>query len=854
MEETKRKIVIQDLSDKVWANHRLHEVARSIDIAWLKKELNLKWSQIVTEALAIRAIEAAAILACSKQMERRRLAFRIATNAFELFEESDAPFDAALRVVLTRLGNFPSTETRPTVNSALSILPWTLATEELRRSDARTITINDRNIRLTNFQFGLWNDLVKTSSVALSAPTSAGKSFVLQNYIVSKLNKKNCNIVYIVPTRALIAQVSFNLINQSKRQDQVLPDIITVPLGSNSPVPEKSVFVMTQERIHLLLNAHPSFTADLVVVDEAHSIADGSRGILLHTVIEELLSRSKGTQVLFASPTIRNLDVFERIFGIERMSRRLSKETTVAQNFIVVKSDGAQKGHLSASALGDLRSPIPIGDIPFELSLRSKVQKLAHIPVVLGRGHPNLIYANGPDEAERTALQIASHFSGRKPSPEQSALSRLVKESVHGKFALSECVLKGVGFHYSNIPTIARQGIETAFTNGALDFLVSTSTLLQGVNLPARNIFMLNPTKGQNSPLDSTDFWNLSGRAGRLRQEFQGNIFLIDYEQWAKRPLSGPKDANIIPAIETAIKLRHRDLIDTIQTDERKQLRKQQIDLDTAFVRLFIDLKQGLLTRTLQRAGINANDVHDVRSALETAAKSITLPAHVLRQTPNVSAHKQQQLYLRLRIEIESNPKAAIHLVPLRPEEPRSFDSYASILRLCHEVILGYDTSRNRHRFHAVMAWQWMRGWPIPKIIDRQIKRQPTVDVRKVIRSTLEVIENEIRFQTVRLFGCYNAILKFALIGAGASDLVENIPDLALYLEIGASNRTMVSFIALGLSRATAIRLNGWCSDQELEMDIAESLRWLRRRDLDKLELPELLLAELKAMLENNLS
>lgn len=307
-----------------------------------------------------------------------------------------------------------------------------------------------------------------------------------------------------------------------------------------------------------------------------------------------------------------------------------------------------------------------------------------------------------------------------------------------------------------------------------------------------------------------------------------------------------------MPAIETALKLRQGDLIDTIQSDERKKIRKQQADLDTAFVRLFVDLKQGILSRTLQRAGIGGRDVQDVRSALEIAAKSITLPIHILRQTPNVSAYKQQQLYLRLSAEIGASPKSAAHLIPLRPEEPRSFDSYASILKLCHEIILGYDTSRNRHRFHAVMAWQWMRGWPIPKIIDRQIKRHPAEDLRKIIRATLEVIESDIRFQTVRLFACYNAILKFAFLEAGAGNLTDSIPDLALYLEIGASNRTMVSFITLGLSRATAIRLNGWCSDQELQMSVAESLKWLRSQNLEQLELPELLLVELKSMLENS--
>src|SRR5262249_26179721 len=150
---------------------------------------------------------------------------------------------------------------------------------------------------------------------------------------------------------------------------------------------------------------------------------------------------------------------------------------------------------------------------------------------------------------------------------------------------------------------MVRQEIETAFWAGDLDYLVCTSTLLQGVNLPAKNRFVLNPTKGQNAPMDSADFWNLAGRAGRLRQEFQGNIFLIDYEFWPRKVLNGPKDITITSAIESALRVRRDELMDTIQTNE-KRLRKRQIDLDTAFVRLFSDMKDGVLPRTLTRSGV----------------------------------------------------------------------------------------------------------------------------------------------------------------------------------------------------------------------------------------------------------
>src|SRR5690606_29008122 len=50
-----------------------------------------------------------------------------------------------------------------------------------------------------------------------------------------------------------------------------------------------------------------------------------------------------------------------------------------------------------------------------------------------------------------------------------------------------------------------------------------TSTLLEGVNLPAKNIFILSNAIGLTKFTD-IDFWNLAGRAGRLTQELSGNI------------------------------------------------------------------------------------------------------------------------------------------------------------------------------------------------------------------------------------------------------------------------------------------------------------------------------------------
>lgn len=111
----------------------------------------------------------------------------------------------------------------------------------------------------------------------------------------------------------------------------------------------------------------------------------------------------------------------------------------------------------------------------------------------------------------------------------------------------------------------------------------------------------------------------------------------------------------------------------------------------------------------------------------------------------------------------------------------------------------------------------------------KEIKfRQDIIDTRKIIRETLQVIEEAIRFQTIRLFGCYRTILAYALREIGEIKLSEQILDVELFLEIGASSKTMVSLISLGLSRTVAIKLNGARSDLDPELDKKEALEWLR--------------------------
>ncbi len=843
--------MIQELSDKVWGNSRFHEAAQRIEIAWLTREIGgvVDVPPDITDATKL--MRSAAILACSATADHRRAAFRVATCAYELFGADKFPMDQALRVVLTRLGNFPSIGTRANVDLAHVSLPLVLAVEEISSAEAHEVTINGNTVLLTDFQRRLWLSLLQSRRIALAAPTSAGKSFVLQGYLSALFDSDQPkSVVYVVPTRALIAQVADDLAIQFRGMGQTIPAIVTIPVDAETKLEVRAIYVMTQERVQLALGSHSDFSADVIIVDEAHSIADGSRGVLLQWVIDDLLARNPTAQILFASPAIRNLDVFGRLFGLGDVVEFASVEPTVAQNFLITTVESATKGKLSIHTAGDGSKPLrEVATLQLGRTVASRTEKLVHIPAELGRGHSNIIYANGAAEAESVALQLAELMADREPTEGRLALSDLAKETVHTNYALVECIKYGIAFHYSNIPTQLRRAIEAAVSSGEVDYLVCTSTLLQGVNLPAKNIFMFAPEKGRTKALESTDFWNLAGRAGRLKREFQGNIFLIDYEKWKKKPLDGPKDAIVTPAIEANLN-DDRDALMTVIAGAPAAGRRDDTDLETTFVRLYTDFKDGDLSQTFQRAGLAAGDAQSdlLKAALSAASEQLTIPAAVIRRTPNISAHKQQRLYDRLTGKIAQGPAAARTLIPLHPRESDAFQSYADVLELCYEIILGIDTSKNLHRFHALIALRWMQGLPLPQIIDGQISRNAAQPVRTTIRKTLDLIEGDIRFQAVRLFGCYNALLVYALDNAGLVEMVSSIPSLPLYLEIGASDKTMISFISLGLSRVTAMKLNEISARKDL--DSAGALLWLRTRPLEALGLSPLLLAEIRAVVE----
>ena len=844
---------MQELAERTWARPEFHADAASIQRAWIARDSGSGPVELPPLEAAARAVQASAILACSENATHRLKAYRCATSAFDLYGHEALPLDQATRVVLARLGNFPAFGTRRPIAQARELMPLRLAAEELVLTEPRTVVIGEQAFVLTDFQHRFWQKLNARTRLAVSAPTSAGKSFVLGNFLASRLTEgEEHSLVYIVPTRALIAQVSDDLVRRIGRPpaDRVMPEVVTVPIQAGRPLPRIAGYVMTQERVQMMLVNHPGFRAEIVVVDEAHSISEGSRGILLHWVVEELLARNRSSQLLFASPGVRNLDVFGRAFELADVEPLPSFEPTVAQNFLQIRITDHDRGSVELYLAEKGLDLTLIASRELNQRMWTLAEMLVNSACAFGIGATNIVYANGAAQAEDIAIRIAMRFRDRETTKEQEALAQLAAEAVHPTYALVQCVRKGVGFHYSDIPTHVRQAIEKAVTNGVLDYLVCTSTLLQGVNLPAKNLFMCRPEKGKRIPLESVDFWNLAGRAGRLLKEFQGNIFLIQYESWRKKPLGQRRQVEIVPAIEAGIAHRPQALLRAIQ-----QPTVRDDDLEAMFVRLLDDYAAGRLEhRLLQMQGgglVTEEMARTVLGAVASASGRITLPRALIRRSPNISAHKQQRLYDALTRYFGSMPeRAAGKLVPRHPGQDGDYASYKAILKICYRIILRHKPGSGFHRFAALLALWWMQGRPLPQIVENQLKRNPTDDERekrRLVRETLKLVEREVRFECVRLFGCYSIILRQVLGDIGRHDLLADIPDLPLFLEVGASDRTTISLMSIGLSRVVAskVAIHAPSSDLDVEME----RKWLRFRSVDSLGLSAGLQAEVRDLL-----
>ena len=495
-------------------------------------------SILVKEVDWERLLLAGSILARSDRRIHEEAALRIATGALTIC--GDMKIRDAGGVLLDKLGNRRAVELgehRELLVPGLDgRLGPALRVEAQRRRLVSSVLVHSTGEQLSvnGFQRKFWSEAEKVDRwLSVSAPTASGKTFLISKWLVDAVERGLARVViYLAPTRALVAEVEGRLSETIAGKSSI--EISSLPMPEKyymaMTAGKRAVFVLTQERVHLLANAvDGEILVDLVVVDEAHKIGDNQRGVVLQDAIERLARANPALRVVFVSPGTENPeqlleDAPEGTSGVAITS----DAPTILQNVIYADQVPRRPKEWALSLRLD-ENVVDLGVLNLKSKPMSIRKRLAFIAAAAGERGGTLVYANGAAEAEEIALLISQLVEDdTKATEELSDLADLIRKCVHRQYQLANVVERGVGFHYGNMPSLIRLEVERLFREGKIKFLVCTSTLVEGVNLACRTIVVRGPKKGKSNVMEPHDFWNLAGRAGRWGDEFQGNIVCIN--------------------------------------------------------------------------------------------------------------------------------------------------------------------------------------------------------------------------------------------------------------------------------------------------------------------------------------
>lgn len=411
------------------------------------------------------------------------------------------------------------------------------------------VFVGGEKFLLTDFQRKLWDEMERSKNVGVSAPTSAGKSFVVLLYTAKRVLQDNWNVIYIVPTLSLVNQVCEDYANMFHKlgfEDYIVTSGISIQ-DSN----KRNVYVWTQEKAIAALSAVGSRIAPkktILVVDEIQNIErisqqEDERAKILYDAIQEFRHIPTIEKVIISGPRINEVSSLgEELLG-EKSANATTDICPVLSITYSVKQEGKNFYFKQYCALIDkpYEQIIEHSQVIAELgnsNISPEYMKYLLSFIDAFKDSQNIIFAPTSEKAR----EIARDLNKDRPAMCEPKIAELVeyfKSTVSEDYTLCKTLPNGIAYHHGKMPMHVRRTIEKAIQQKMVSNVVCTTTLIQGVNLPAQNIIIRNPhlyTKKKKgaAELTSYEMANLRGRAGRLLKDFVGRTFVLDEGEFAK--------------------------------------------------------------------------------------------------------------------------------------------------------------------------------------------------------------------------------------------------------------------------------------------------------------------------------
>jgi len=356
-------------------------------------------------------------------------------------------------------------------------------------------------------------DLFGDRNLLIQAPTSAGKTFIGEMAGLEAAMRRK-RVIYLAPLKALAGEKYRDF--QEKYAPYGLQVIVSTrdhrEFDARFEAGDFSIAVVVYEKLSQLLVRRPERLEEvaLIIADELEILSDPERGAMVEILLTRIL-QSK-SRLIGLSAVIGDA---EKLAEWMRAKLVFYEHRPVELRYGVLNEGGVFRYRtFNERSEGEERLLEAPSDSPWEI-LRENVRMLAE------RGESCLIFVKDKHESRRGAERLARQVNLPAAAEAIEALRRI--EATHSRDTLLDTLNTGVAFHNADLSSEERCVVEQAFRTGEIQVIVSTSTLAVGMNLPAQNVFIA-PDKWRydrrlgmpwKTPILTTDYVNMSGRAGR---------------------------------------------------------------------------------------------------------------------------------------------------------------------------------------------------------------------------------------------------------------------------------------------------------------------------------------------------
>ena len=373
-------------------------------------------------------------------------------------------------------------------------------------------------------------EAIKSSDCLVTAPTGSGKTWVAEQAIASVLEHGG-RCWYASPLKALS---NSKWVEFSASFDGTNVGILTGDTKENINAP---IIVGTTEilrnQLYDMMHRGENFPCDLVVIDEAHYLGDADRGVVWEEVMIYLPSR---IHLLLLSATIGNGD---ELAGW--LSRLRSKPCVVIKEKKRSVPLYPLFFHPSKQLMPylDNKKLFPGVIDLVEQSGRNKrlrytMPRISDIMYMMDHFNltPAIFFLKSRAECDAALTHCRPGSSDTEDENFDRTLNELLERFPFLAFHRHLPFLKRcrVASHHGGQLPAWKFLVETMMNRGHLRAIFATSTVAAGVNYPARTIVLFNSDRYNGHefyPMNSIDFHQMTGRAGRRGQDKIGFMLAI---------------------------------------------------------------------------------------------------------------------------------------------------------------------------------------------------------------------------------------------------------------------------------------------------------------------------------------